>query len=429
MKLKFFFTSLLLVISFFVLSSKVVLAAVSDRCTGCSQTCRVDPGDMGTCSGLGGLGGTYAGYCIIYQDGTTCGPYCNPTCTRNETCDFTVTTCGNKGHCTYTPPAGQCDSTCTAGGIPNNPCGFRNSDGSCTTNNSCCRRVCQNCACKTVSGGGTNDCAVEGASCCSGCQTINAYIVPSPVQPGRAVTFTFTSNVGYTNVAFDPNVALDPGGGATGCTMTAASCTGNPMGDGLSCWWRWACTAVNTSGNYTGAFSNSESCPKTIPYSIAVLTPTPTTTPRLTPTSTPTPTPIPCDAPCDGFSDRRCAIGLTCQPYGVAFLCKNPGCPIERQINCRCLNLTPTPTTVLARCVQLVPSKPLDTLKIGDEINFELGYTGLPEDIAFRIIKNGQIIETRFQSNPALPDFMRFRFTSPGRYSFAAYVKSGGVWR
>lgn len=158
--------------------------------------------------------------------------------------------------------------------------------------------------------------------------------------------------------------------------------------------------------------------------------PTPTNTPRLTPTSTPTPTPIPCDDPCDGFSDRRCAAGLTCQPYGVAFLCKSPNCPIEHQTNCRCLNITPTPTTILARCVRLAPDKPLNTLKIGDEVVFAVGYTdlGLVEDIAFRVFKDGQVLETRFQlTNPT--GFLRFHFANPGRYSFAAYVKSMGVWR
>lgn len=161
---------------------------------------------------------------------------------------------------------------------------------------------------------------------------------------------------------------------------------------------------------------------------------TPTSTPRLTPTSTPTPTPtpIPCDEPCDGFSDRRCAVGLTCQPYGVAFLCKSPNCPIEHQTNCRCLNITPTPTTILARCVRLVSDRPLNTLKIGDEVNFGYAVTdlGLVEDVAFRIFKDGQILETRFQSTyPAHLNLMRFRFTGFGRYSFAAYVKSMGVWR
>ncbi len=381
MKLKLLFT-LLLIVSFFALSGKKVFAAVGDRCT-CTGSTACSIKSAGDCGGTDGITVSYDGYCQIYQDGVTCGPHCSATCTRQENCNFRIGPCDNPASCTYTPPVGTCDSTCTAGGIPNNPCGFRNSDGTCTTDNSCCRRVCQNCACKTVSGGGTNDCAVEGASCCSGCQTINAYIVPSPVQPGRAVTFTFTSNIGYTNVAFDP------GGGATGCALTNVSCQNNPMGDGLSCWWRWACTAVNTSGNYTGTFSNSESCPKTIPYSIqAISTPTPTRIPSLTPTSTPTPTRIP--------------------------------------------SATPTPTIIIARCIRIVPNRPLDTVRIGDEVNFMVGYTdlGLMEDVAFRIFKDGQILETRFQSTyPAIPDFMRFRITSPGRYSFAAYIKSGGVWR
>lgn len=193
-----------------------------------------------------------------------------------------------------------------------------------------------------------------------------------------------------------------------------------------------ACITVPGLGTQECADGSSCACTTPTPTATRVPSPTPTTTSRLTPTSTPTPTPIPCDAPCDGFSDRRCAIGLTCQPYGVAFLCKNPGCPIERQTNCRCLNLTPTPTptTILARCMRLVPDRPLTAVRIGEEVVFAVGYTdlGLVEDIAFRVFKDGQILETRFQStNPA--GFSRFRFTNSGRYAFAAYVKSMGVWR
>lgn len=91
---------------------------------------------------------------------------------------------------------------------------------------------------------------------------------------------------------------------------------------------------------------------------------------------------------------------------------------------------SPTPTTILARCMRLVPDRPLNTVKIGDEVVFAVGYTdlGLIEDLAFRVFKNGQILETRFQStNPT--GFSRFRFTGYGRYAFAAYVKSAGVWR
>lgn len=447
MKLKLLFT-LLLIVSFFALSGKKVFAAVGDRCT-CTGSTACSIKSAGDCGGTDGITVSYDGYCQIYQDGVTCGPHCSATCTRQENCNFRIGPCDNPASCTYTPPVGTCDSTCTAGGIPNNPCGFRNSDGTCTTDNSCCRRVCQNCACKTVSGGGTNDCAVEGASCCSGCQTINAYIVPSPVQPGRAVTFTFTSNIGYTNVAFDP------GGGATGCVLTNVSCQNNPMGDGLSCWWRWACTAVSTSGNYTGTFSNSESCPKTIPYSIqAILTPTPT---RIN-TPTPTPTLMPCNGGTLGTTcgdmitcgdpsgskfhtecvagTLKCASGWKCMASTIAgtraeWMCRNSSCP-DRE-NCVCpLTPTPTPTTILARCIRIIPNRPLDSLRLGDEVNFAIGYTdlGLIEDVAFRIFKDGQILETRFQSTyPSVPDFMRFRITSPGRYSFAAYIKSGGVWR
>jgi len=93
------------------------------------------------------------------------------------------------------------------------------------------------------------------------CDAINGYADPNPVNTNNSVTFTFTSNRGYTGVGFNP------GGGASNCNLTSAQCGGNPK-DGYSCWWRWVCTSTN-AGNYTGTFTNIENCSKQVSYTVS----------------------------------------------------------------------------------------------------------------------------------------------------------------
>jgi len=107
------------------------------------------------------------------------------------------------------------------------------------------------------------------------CDSINAYVSPNPVTKNRPISFTFTSNLGYTEIDFDP------GKGVSSCSFdkNSAKCTGNPTGDGKLCWWRWNCLAAKRPGNFTAAFTNIENCPKTVSYTVVAPTPTPTPTP------------------------------------------------------------------------------------------------------------------------------------------------------
>ena len=61
------------------------------------------------------------------------------------------------------PVGGSCDSGCGT-------CGFRDSAGSCTTDNACCHRVCDcgSLVCATVFGNGSNDCNDVGDCGCGG---------------------------------------------------------------------------------------------------------------------------------------------------------------------------------------------------------------------------------------------------------------------
>jgi len=97
----------------------------------------------------------------------------------------------------------------------------------------------------------------------TGCQFIHIYREPRPVPINEQITFTFTSNQHYTNVN------INTGGGASNCNLTNSSCSGNPMGDGYSCWWRWNCTASTTGGTYTATFNNAQNCPKTTSYTVS----------------------------------------------------------------------------------------------------------------------------------------------------------------
>lgn len=149
-----------------------IFCSAADRCEGAT-------GGGGT--GYAGNGHVLAGDCDASRytpggnptDACINGGYYKQCCSSGG--DYPVTTCSN-GICpsgsitspnvtwcqspqptpppTPTPPpAGTagCDSGCGT-------CGYRNSDTSCTTDNSCCHRVCNGNACTTIFGGGANDC-------------------------------------------------------------------------------------------------------------------------------------------------------------------------------------------------------------------------------------------------------------------------------
>jgi len=94
------------------------------------------------------------------------------------------------------------------------------------------------------------------------CETINAYVDPNPVFSNSSITFTFTSNKGYTGVN------LNPGGGAQSCSLQEATCSKINPKDSYSCWWRWTCTSTN-SGSYTATFGNNENCSKSVSYNVS----------------------------------------------------------------------------------------------------------------------------------------------------------------
>ncbi len=103
---------------------------------------------------------------------------------------------------------------------------------------------------------------------------LNAYVNPQPVAPGGQVKVTFTAAQGYTNVSF-------ASGQLSSCQLdlvNSAKCSGNPMGDGMSCWWQWTCTASFTPGTYVGTFSSSEGNTRNVTITVGGTAPLPTST-------------------------------------------------------------------------------------------------------------------------------------------------------
>lgn len=139
------------------------------------------------------------------------------------------------------------------------------------------------------------------------CVPINAYVTPNPVNQSSSVTFGFTSNYSYNNVAFSST-------GSSGCSLSNASCSGNIF-DANSCWWRWNCTSSAVAGNYTGTFFNDRNCTKSISY--AVITPIPT--------SCPAPNPVSMSGPASCSTDTTPNMTLSdgantgCYPHNTLF--------------------------------------------------------------------------------------------------------------
>lgn len=101
----------------------------------------------------------------------------------------------------------------------------------------------------------------------SACAEIEAYVNPNPVKTGGTVSFTFTSDRGYTSVSLNPS---SPAKGIVRCGDVASlNCVNNPV-DGNRCWWRWDCTVVSSAsaGTYTAVFTNAEKCSKSAKYKI-----------------------------------------------------------------------------------------------------------------------------------------------------------------
>lgn len=75
-------------------------------------------------------------------------------------CQWDIGPCNQPDGACNPPSGGSCDQGC--GGV----CGYRRSDGTCTTDNSCCHRTCSGSSCVTVVGGGANSCDSD-ANCTS----------------------------------------------------------------------------------------------------------------------------------------------------------------------------------------------------------------------------------------------------------------------
>lgn len=105
------------------------------------------------------------------------------------------------------------------------------------------------------------------------CQLINGYVDPNPATAPSPLTFTFTSNLAYTEIDFHPGL------GAVNCVFNpqSAKCINNPK-DSHRCWWQWHCQTQNKTGNFTATFNNLQNCPKSVSYQVIPL-PTPTPSP------------------------------------------------------------------------------------------------------------------------------------------------------
>lgn len=207
-------------------------------------------------------------------NGPCCSWWCIAECPSNitETCTSTCSACGNSKTCeaNETPPSGQCDSTCI------NQCGYRNADGSCTTDNACCHRVCTSSgSCTTIAGAGANECDNDG-NCGSddedtpqppGCNPYNLEMSYTP-SPGRIGETMYFNMDGYNE---EGSVFRDDSfnGGVSNCYngWPTTRCIASSGGDFT--WTHYWRTCV-------GDFEHcSDQCSKTLNFTIGIPTPTP----------------------------------------------------------------------------------------------------------------------------------------------------------
>lgn len=121
--------------------------------------------------------------------------------------------CDWKPECCYIPPTptatptpaptgvAACENNC--GGL--GPCGYRNSDRSCTINNSCCHRTCSGGSCITIAGAGTNACDTNN-QCVGATPTATPTSTPTPTPtptPSPAPTPTPTPTPAPTPTPFE----------------------------------------------------------------------------------------------------------------------------------------------------------------------------------------------------------------------------------
>lgn len=133
-------------------SGSVIINKHSDYCS-CSCDMALY-GGCKSCSTPVNGGWTAWGACSVTCGGGTQSRTCtNPSpanggadCTGSSTQNCNTQACPGPG-------SSGCDSSCGKG-----VCGYKNTDGSCTTDNSCCHRTCSGTSCNTVAGGGVNAC-------------------------------------------------------------------------------------------------------------------------------------------------------------------------------------------------------------------------------------------------------------------------------
>ncbi|MDO8497207.1 MAG: hypothetical protein Q7S61_01555, partial [bacterium] len=372
---------LLLALSFIFKSTIYAGCSGKYMCADAGQVCDCSDGS-GVCSGGGSACGLN-GVC-------SCGPSCenpvniaNPSCSAADGCTSKCSDCEIYNYCSSTPdptspPAStntpvptSAGSTCTPGCADNyggqGACGYRNSDCSATTNNSCCHRVCGGCnSCTTVSGGGTNDCNGD-SECGAQCVATNTPIPPTSTNTPIPPTATPIPPTATPTLPPCPYSCAD----ASACALSGGTgLSGYNCGGGVCC--QFGPTATYTPvptasptsapvctticyGNET-ICSQAGSCSTCDVINGCMIAPTATNTPppgsTNTPTATRTPTPGPatstptavptsgpvCGTFCAGNesiclqagSCTSCNSVTGCEivavPTGSSMACDNPAC-------------------------------------------------------------------------------------------------------
>jgi hypothetical protein len=224
---------------------------------------------------------------------------------------------------------------------------------------------------------------------CPGCIAITGHASPSQVKSSSPITFSFTSDYAYINVA------LNPGSKASQCGDVLIGCGKSPIpGDQKKTYcWTWHCTSASTSGSatatFTGQDNNGQTCPQSVDYSILGVT-------IVTPSPTPTATPIPTQ-PVSGSCTR---IELT--------------------------DLTAT--------IQDESDEVQHIWKKDSRMEIQVHYSGTVEDVAVRIIKDGVVAfeQTRESSaslTPGSPWATIYTVPDYGDYEIQAFVKVNGAWK
>ncbi len=245
--------------------------------------------------------------------------------------------------------------------------------------------ACYNTSDEKVWEGGMAFTIKSNSTVCPNCDedplALRASVSPKNVSPGGNVGFTFTSNTDYVNVS------IDTSGGAT-CGDLVVGCDGDKTVmrdvDKLHTCWTWRCTANSQEGSYKAKFTGStktdstgQNCNKEVTFNVIS---------NVTPTLTPTPT-------------------LTVTPFLTA--CSSVSVQIENS------------------------AADLDSLKIGDVVNFKVTFSGTVEDVAVDLRQNSQSIKTFYAGGTKSSSWTTDDYTlvGTGNFEVYAFIKYNGVWQ